>query len=145
MYIFVKIKAITDFTIPSVCLHRLNISLDSEIISVGVNAGLWHYKCALKLKLKCLVSTSIVKLSEYTTQPLYTFFADSQSDQVEILGSLSWNISQKNVYGMIASDFSRRISNMFIWADSRTHCVSFVVCFLATSHRFLQFVVFGVW
>lgn len=77
MYIFVKIKAITDFTIPSVCLHRLYISLDPEIISVGINAGLWHYKWALKLKLKCLVPNSIVKLSdlglEYTTQPLYKF------------------------------------------------------------------------
>lgn len=79
MYIFVKIEALTDFTIPSVCLHRLCVPLDPEIISVGINAGLWHYKWALKLELKCLVLNSIVKVSysglECTTQPLYQFLA----------------------------------------------------------------------
>lgn len=79
MYIFVQIKALTDFTIPSVCLHRLYILLDPEIISGVINAGLWHYKWALKLELKCLVLNSIVKLSELglecTTQPFYTFLA----------------------------------------------------------------------
>lgn len=89
MYIFVKIKALTDFTIPSVCLHRLYIPLDPEIISAGISAGFWHYKCALKLELKCLV-LNFLTYGWNALQNLCTnFWPDLQCERVEILGSRS--------------------------------------------------------